>query len=215
MVRDERNERRIARIAGFGVWLIRALGWTWRIRVTHDDDVRSLAEAKAPLIYSLWHGHLLPLLYHHRDQGVVVLISEHGDGEIIARIATKLGYQTVRGSTSRSAARALLGLARVLNDGGTLAVTPDGPRGPAKSFAPGVAIVAQRTRAPVVAAAVSARWAWRLKTWDRFLIPLPFASVRVAYSDVVRVEADDAREAAEDVDALQSAMALAEQRANE
>jgi lysophospholipid acyltransferase (LPLAT)-like uncharacterized protein len=78
-----------------------------------------------------------------------------------------------------------------------------------------VAIVAQRTRAPVIGAAASATWAWRLKTWDRFLIPLPFARVRVAYSDVVRVEADDAREAADDVDALQSAMALAEQRAND
>ena len=215
MVRDESSERRIARIAGFGVWLVRALGWTWRIRVTHDGDQSRLAASKAPVIYSLWHGHLLPLLYHHRDQGVAILISEHGDGEIIARIATKLGYRTVRGSTSRGAARALLGLARVLDDGGTLAVTPDGPRGPAKSFAPGVAIVAQRTRVPVIAAAVSASWAWRLKTWDRFLIPLPFARVRVAYSDVVRVEAGDAREAADDVDALQLAMALAEQRANE
>jgi len=214
VVRDERGERRIARIAGFGVWLVRALGWTWRIRVTHDDDHRQLVAANAPIIYSLWHGHLLPLLYHHRDQGVVVLISEHGDGEIIARIATSLGYRTVRGSTSRGAARALLGLARVVSDGGSLAVTPDGPRGPAKSFAPGVAIVAHRTRAPVIGVGVSATWAWRLKTWDRFLIPLPFARVRVAYSDVVRVEADDTRDAADDVDALRSAMAQAEQRAN-
>ena len=164
MVRDERGERRIARIAGFGVWLVRALGWTWRIRITHDEDLRQLVTANVPIIYSLWHGHLLPLLYHHRDQGVVVLISEHGDGEIIARIATSLGYRTVRGSTSRGAARALLGLARVVNDGGSLAVTPDGPRGPAKSFAPGVAIVAHRTRAPVIGVGVSATWAWRLKT---------------------------------------------------
>ena len=215
MVRDERGERRIARIAGFGVWLVRALGWTWRIRITHDDDLRQLVAANVPIIYSLWHGHLLPLLYHHRDQGVVVLISEHGDGEIIARIATSLGYRTVRGSTSRGAARALLGLARVVNDGGSLAVTPDGPRGPAKSFAPGVAIVAHRTRAPVIGVGVSATWAWRLKTWDQFLIPLPFARVRVAYSDVIRVEADDTRDAADDVDTLRSAMAQAEQRAND
>lgn len=208
------RERRIARIAGFGVRLIRALGWTWRIRVSHDEAVRQNVAANVPVIFSLWHGHLLPLLYHHRDQGVVILISEHADGEIIARIATSLGYRTVRGSTSRGAARALLGLARVVTDGGTLAVTPDGPRGPAKSFAPGVAIVAQRTRAPVIGASASATWAWRLKTWDRFLVPLPFATVRVAYSDAVLVESSDAREAAEDVDALCAAMDLAEQRAN-
>jgi lysophospholipid acyltransferase (LPLAT)-like uncharacterized protein len=218
VVRDEettKRERRIARIAGLGVWLVRALGWTWRVRVSDDTEVRRVTAGEMPVIYSLWHGHLLPLLYHHRDQGVAILISEHSDGEIIARIATSLGYRTVRGSTSRGAARALLGLSRVLSEGGVLAVTPDGPRGPAKSYAPGVAIVAQRTGAPVIAAAVSAKWAWRLKTWDRFLIPLPFARVRVAYSDAVRIAASDAREAAEDVDSLRAAMAEAEQRAND
>ena len=218
VVRDDaasKRERRIARIAGFGVWLVRALGWTWRVRVTHDTEVLRVISGEMPAIYSLWHGHLLPLLYHHRDQGVAILISEHSDGEIIARIATSLGYRTVRGSTSRGAARALLGLSRVLSDGGVLAVTPDGPRGPARSYAPGVAIVAQRSGAPVIAAAASAKWAWRLNTWDRFLIPLPFARVRVSYSDAVRVEASDAREAADDVDSLRAAMSEAEQRAND
>ena len=210
----KQRERRIAWSSRVGVSLIRALGWTWRIRVTHDGGLRRLHDANGPFIYSLWHGNMLPLLYHHRDQGVAVLISEHSDGEIIARIAESLGYRTVRGSTSRGAARALLGLGRVLTDGGNLAVTPDGPRGPAKSYAPGVAIVAQRTRAPVIGVVASAKWSWRLKTWDRFLIPLPFAVVHVAYSDPVRIEATDLRKAAEDVDALRAAMDLAEQRAN-
>jgi lysophospholipid acyltransferase (LPLAT)-like uncharacterized protein len=210
----KQRERRIAWSSRLGGWLVRALGWTWRIRVTHDGGLRRLHEANGPFIYSLWHGHMLPLMYHHRDQGVAILISEHSDGEIIARIATSLGYETVRGSTSRGAARALLGLARVLTDGGHLAITPDGPRGPAKSYAPGVAIVAQRTRAPVIGVAASAQWSWRLKTWDRFLIPLPFAVVHVAYSEPVRIEASDLREAAEDVDPLRAAMDLAEQRAN-
>lgn len=208
------RERRIAWSSRVGVWLVRALGWTWRIRVTHDGGLRRLREANGPFIYSLWHGHMLPLLYHHRDQGVAILISEHSDGEIIARIAASFGFRPIRGSTSRGAARALLGLARVLTDGGLLAITPDGPRGPAKSYAPGAAIVAQRTRAPVIGAAASAKWSWRLKTWDRFLIPLPFSVVHVAYSDPVRIEATDLREAAEDVDALRAAMDLAEQRAN-
>jgi lysophospholipid acyltransferase (LPLAT)-like uncharacterized protein len=157
---------------------------------------------------------MLPLMYHHRDQGVAILISEHSDGEIIARIAASLGYRPIRGSTSRGAARALLGLGRVLTDGGLLAITPDGPRGPAKSYAPGAAVVAHRTRVPVIGAAASAKWPWRLKTWDRFLIPLPFSVVRVAYSDPVRIEAADLREAAEGVDALRAAMDLAEQRTN-
>ena len=214
MVREGSPDRRIVWSSRVGVWIVRALGWTWRIRTTHDGDLRRLRAAGKPFIFSLWHGQLLPLLYHHRHQGVTVLISEHSDGEIIARIATSLGYRTVRGSTSRGSARALLGLARALKDGQELAVTPDGPRGPAKSYAPGVAIVAQRTGAPVVAAAAAVTHAWRLKTWDGFMIPRPFASVRVAYSDAVQMTATNARDAATEVDRLEAAMAVAEQRAN-
>ena len=82
--------------------------------MTHDDAVARLrARRRQPVIFALWHGQLLPLLWHHRGEGVAVLISEHRDGEIIARIAEALGYRTVRGSTSRGAARALLGLSRV------------------------------------------------------------------------------------------------------
>jgi lysophospholipid acyltransferase (LPLAT)-like uncharacterized protein len=196
------------------VWIVRVLGRTWRFTVTHDQDVRRLRGAGQPIVFTLWHGQLLPLLYKHRGERIAVLISEHADGEIIARIAEALGYRTVRGSTSRGAARALLALARVIEEGYDLAITPDGPRGPAKSFAPGAAIVAQRTGAPVIGAAASARLRWNLGSWDRFLIPRPFATVHVAYSDAARVMASDARGAAAEVDRMRELMAIAEQRAD-
>jgi hypothetical protein len=125
-----------------------------------------------------------------------------------------LGYRTVRGSTSRGAARALLESARVISGGHDLAITPDGPRGPAKSFAAGPAIVAQRTGAPVIGAAATARPAWRFKSWDSFMVPAPFARVHIAYSDAALIDASDARGAADDVDRLRALMASAEQRAN-
>lgn len=212
MAGEPSPSRRVLWLARLGTALVRVLGFTWRVRVSHDHDVRRFRTAKQPIIFMLWHGHLLPLLYHHRGQGAVVMISEHADGEIIARIAENLGFNTVRGSTSRGAARALLGAARVVTDGHDLAVTPDGPRGPAKSIAPGSAVVAQRTGAPVIAAAATARRAWRLKSWDAFLIPKPFATVRIAYSDETRVIAADAREAANAADQLRSIMDVAEQR---
>jgi lysophospholipid acyltransferase (LPLAT)-like uncharacterized protein len=214
MPADDR-QRRISRWARLGVVFVRLLGRTWRYRVTHDHAVKRLRSDRRPMVFSLWHGEMLPLLYLHRDQGVTVLISEHADGEIIARIATRLGYRTVRGSTSRGAARALLELTRVLEDGGELAVTPDGPRGPARSFAPGIAIVAHRAGAAVIGVVATASSSWRLRTWDRFLIPRPFAKVRVAYSDAINVQASDARSAASYVETLRLGMALAEQRANE
>ena len=210
--RDASARRRVTWAARVGVWLVRLLGMTWRFRVTEDDSVRRLRAAGQPIIFALWHGQLLPLLYHHRGEGVVVLISEHSDGEIIARIATAFGFGTVRGSTSRGAARALLELARVLESGRDLAVTPDGPRGPAKSYAPGVLVVAQRTGAPVIGAVATTTSAWRLKSWDRFLIPKPFARVNVTYTDAQRIEAPNARQAAAGADAMRQAMERAEQR---
>jgi len=207
---DAKKAKRISRWSRTGVWLVRLLGWTWRFRVTHDDAVRAARSSKTPIVFSLWHGQMLPLLYTHRNEGVTVLISEHADGEIIARIAAQLGYNTVRGSTSRGAARALLGLARVLEGGGELAITPDGPRGPAKSMAPGVAIVARRAGVPVVAAAATASKAWHLKTWDKFMIPRPFAKIHVAYSDAIAVSAADD----ETDERLRAAMETAERRAD-
>jgi lysophospholipid acyltransferase (LPLAT)-like uncharacterized protein len=213
---DEARDRRIALFSRAGGGFVRALAATWRFRVLNGEVVTRLRAAKTPIIFVLWHGQLLPLLYQHRGEGAAVLISEHGDGEIIARIATRLGYTTVRGSTSRGAARALLGLARVVGDGRDVAVTPDGPRGPAKTFAPGPIIVAQRTGAPIVAATAVASSAWRLGSWDRFMIPRPFARVTVSYSDPVYVDAENAKDAAtpENIERMRVLLESAEQRAH-
>ena len=215
MTADAREDRRVEWLSRLGAMLVRILGRTWRITVSHDDDVRRLRAAGTPIVFMLWHGELLPLLYQHRNERVAVLISEHADGEIIARIATRLGYQTVRGSTSRGAARALLGLARVVRDGHDLAITPDGPRGPAKSLAPGAIIVAHRTGAPLIAAAVSVSRAWRLKSWDQFVIPKPFARLHFAYSTPATVTAEQSRDAVAETEQMREAFALAERRANE
>lgn len=215
MTPEQKSERRIARIVAAGICLIRILGWTWRYRVRDDEGLRRLRASRRPFIFALWHGQLLPLLYHHRDQGVTVLISEHGDGEIIARIARHFGFRTVRGSTSRGAARALLELVREVKAGNELAITPDGPRGPALSFAPGTLIVAQRSGAPILPIVVGVPFAWRLRSWDRFLIPKPFARITVAYGDPIEIDAATAREATGTAERVREAILAAERRASE
>ncbi len=210
---EQGARRREALIAGIGVWIVRLVGMTWRRRVTHDEALRAMRAEKKPVIFALWHGQLLPLLYHHRGEDIAILISEHGDGEIIARIAISLGYRTVRGSTSRGAARALLGLVRVIQDGHDLAVTPDGPRGPAGSVAPGALVVAQRAKAPIIPIAAVASSGWRLKSWDSFLIPRPFARVDIAYGELVYVDADTMRDASTESNRVREGIALAEVRA--
>lgn len=191
-----RDLRRAKWIARLGVLVIRALASTWRIRLLNRVPVDALRAQGRPVVFAFWHGEMLPLLWVHRNEGAAILISSHSDGEIIASIGHALGFTSVRGSTSRGGARALLGLVRTLEGGRDVAVTPDGPRGPARVFAPGALVAAQRAKAPVVAVAVHARRAWRLRSWDRFLIPKPFARITVAYGDPVPVSAGTSRDAA-------------------
>jgi lysophospholipid acyltransferase (LPLAT)-like uncharacterized protein len=172
------------------------LGRTWRFHSPNSDVVRSLRKDNQPFIFALWHGHLLPLLWFHRDEGVKVLISEHRDGELVARAAESLGYGLIRGSSTHGANRALISLVRELGAGHEIAITPDGPKGPAKTFAPGALVAAQRTDCPILPVAIAADRAWRLKSWDRFMIPKPFARITVAYGVPTKVAAKDARGAA-------------------
>src|SRR5213595_2344324 len=144
---------------------LQLLGRTWRFRVVNANAVAQLRSNRTAFIYSLWHGHLLPLLWFHRRQGVLVLISEHRDGELVARAAESLGFGLIRGSTTRGADRALISLARELKAGREAAITPDGPRGPARKFAPGVLIAAQRSDSFIVPVAAVADRAWHLRSW--------------------------------------------------
>jgi lysophospholipid acyltransferase (LPLAT)-like uncharacterized protein len=176
-----------------GQFLLHALARTWRFRVVNGDAIRALRERERAVIFSLWHGQLLPLLWFHRHQGVKILISEHRDGEVVARTAQSLGYGLIRGSTTRGANRALISLVRELEAGTEVAITPDGPRGPARTFAPGALVAAQRTQSYIIPVGVSASRSWKLKSWDHFMIPKPFARVTIAYGEPSKVIAESAR----------------------
>lgn len=181
-----------------GRGFLQMLARTWRIRVVNGGYLLDLRRAERPFIFALWHGHLLPLLWHHRRQGVIILISEHHDGELVARAAESLGYGLIRGSSTRGADRALISLVRELNAGHEVAITPDGPRGPAETFAPGALVAAQRSDSSILPVAASADRAWRLRSWDRFVIPKPFARVTIAYATPTKVLATTSRAAAEE-----------------
>jgi lysophospholipid acyltransferase (LPLAT)-like uncharacterized protein len=181
-----------------GKGFLHMLARTWRIRVVNEVHLRDLRKAGHSFIFALWHGHLLPLLWHHREEGVLVLISEHRDGELVARAAESLGYGLIRGSSTRGAERALISLVRELQAGHEIAITPDGPRGPAATFASGALVAAQRSDSFILPVAASADRAWRLRSWDRFMIPKPFARVTVAYGPPAKVLAKTSRAAAEE-----------------
>ncbi len=211
--RSRADARRARWLSMVGAWVIRLLGLTWRIRLIDVGPIDQLRHDGTPVALLLWHGHILPLIYVLRFQSVAALVSTHKDGELIAQIARRLGCKLIRGSSSRGADRALLGLVRALKDGDTVAVTPDGPRGPYRSFAPGALVAAHRAGAPVVAFGVHATRAWHLASWDRFMIPKPFARITVVFDAAQRVPGESARDAADAVPFFTDRMAVVGARA--
>jgi len=134
-------------------------------------------------IAALWHNRLLvfPLVlrrFFPQRQGAA-LISASRDGDLLTDAVQRFGYNVVRGSSSRLGASAILQLEEVLASGSDVVITPDGPRGPAYELGPGIIFLAQKTGAPVVPVNMEYSSCWRLNSWDRFIVPRPFAKVRV------------------------------------
>lgn len=181
-------------MSGATAWTARralgALARTWRVEVTGTEHLRS-ARARGPFVFALWHHTLLPLLWWHRAEGITLLVSRHDDGALLAGAAARLGYRLARGSSTRGGATGLRGVIRALAAGSAVAVTPDGPRGPAGVVKPGVVSAARHAGAPILPVAAGARRAWRARSWDGLTVPLPFARVRVAYTPPFDPPADD------------------------
>ena len=177
-------------IATVGRWLLDVLMATTRFTVEHGERYGAFVRRNEPVIFALWHGRLLPLTYYHRDQGVTAIISRSEDGEYIARVVEGWGYNTVRGSTSRGGSRGLRGLVKAARAGHSLAITPDGPRGPRQSLQPGVITLAQLSGLPIIPIVAGCDRAWWPGSWDRFCIPKPFARVHIVYGKPRFVDRD-------------------------
>jgi lysophospholipid acyltransferase (LPLAT)-like uncharacterized protein len=169
-----------ATIAAIGTPVIEGLGATWRwIEIGAEHVGRIQREGRQP-IYALWHGRILPGTIYLRDRGIVVITSENFDGEWVARIIRRFGFDTARGSTSRGGARALVQLRREMRAGRPTAFTVDGPRGPAGVAQPGAIWLASATGNPVLPLHIEASSYWSLNSWDRHQIPKPGSTVVAA-----------------------------------
>lgn len=169
--------------------LLLLLGFTWRIRRLRMPELDARFRQGERCIFAFWHARLLPLVFTHRHRAIAVLISRHRDGELIARIIHRLGFRTGRGSSTRGGEEGIRDMLRHAEEQRLLALTPDGPRGPAEEVKPGLVYLASRTGFPVVPVATAAARAWQLDSWDRFRIPRPFARVIVAYGTPIAVPA--------------------------
>ncbi|OGC79549.1 MAG: hypothetical protein A2145_04730 [candidate division Zixibacteria bacterium RBG_16_40_9] len=169
------------------IWLLgKSLKITWK-GWEHLEEVRKKGEK---VLYAFWHGRLLILTFSYRWQKVHVLISQHRDGEFIARTIQRLGFVPVRGSTTRGGTQAIFQMISKIQDGYDIAITPDGPKGPRYKVQPGVIYIAQRSGLPIMPISSSAQKAWRLKSWDNFLIPRPFSKTVIVLGKPIYVPKD-------------------------
>jgi hypothetical protein len=175
------SELHVRALGAAGAGIFGTLFATLRERRLEPEHFLRLRDQGTPIIFVFWHAHTLPLAWCHRHEGIVTLVSEHGDGEVLVRLIRHWGFGSVRGSSTRGATQALKGLIRAARGGKDLALTPDGPRGPAREFKPGALAAAQATGLPVVPLAAAASRAWRPGRWDEFLVPKPFSRLCVAY----------------------------------
>jgi lysophospholipid acyltransferase (LPLAT)-like uncharacterized protein len=170
-----------------GPILIYILGMTLKIEWVGEENLDILRKEKKSVIYAFWHGRMLIFTYSHRKQKIHVLISQHKDGEFIARIIRNLGFVSVRGSTTRGGPKAIFEMCEKTASGFDVAITPDGPKGPGFQVHPGIVYIAQRTGMPMVPITNSAENRWRLSSWDRFLIPKPFSKTVIMPGEPIYV----------------------------
>jgi lysophospholipid acyltransferase (LPLAT)-like uncharacterized protein len=184
------RQRIVLRIAIFaGYWFIRLIGPTLRVCVSREEGAQE-SVGQRPLILNFWHAGIIPATYLFRGLGIRVMSSNSYDGEYMGRIIRKFGFVAVKGSSSRNAVRALLGLRRALQEGWAVAFSIDGPRGPRYKVKPGPVALARSSGVPMATFHIAVESAWVLNTWDRLLIPKPFSRVLLRFGKLIPIPAD-------------------------
>jgi lysophospholipid acyltransferase (LPLAT)-like uncharacterized protein len=168
-------------LIAFGFRLLQV--WARTLRFEIDDRAGVLGQpATENYIAALWHNRLLLISFALKkffpQRPGAGLISASRDGDLVADLTQRFGFRVVRGSSSRLGASAILELTNVLASGRDILITPDGPRGPAYELGPGIIFLAQKAGAAVVPVNFEYSNCWRVKSWDRFILPRPFSKVR-------------------------------------
>lgn len=189
---DERVRRVVCWLAAQYIHLV----WkTSRWEVIGDDIPRQYWHSGLPFILAFWHGRLLMMPYSwDKDRRIHMLISQHRDGQLIARTVAHFGIETIAGSSTRGGSAALRAMLKALKAGDCIGITPDGPRGPRQRVSAGIINVARLSGVPIIPATYAAKRRILLGSWDRFLVPLPFSKGVFVWGRPIHVpkEASDA-----------------------
>ena len=178
-----------------GVMIIRFLSFTNKKKFYAPQYLTD-----EPFIMACWHGELLMIPYaytrYKKTPHVKLLISEHFDGNLIAKTLNFFGFETIRGSSTRGGVKALLQSIKELKNGYDLGITPDGPRGPRHEISDGIILMAQKAKVKITLVEIKPSASWKLNSWDKFVIPKPFGTINYYISDLIDIadmELEEAR----------------------
>ena len=174
-------------ISKFGWLLILLLGKLSFIELVGRHHLTWLKRKNARFIYCMWHGRMLLPIFIHRGEGITAIVSTHGDGEMIAQAVHRLGYKTVRGSSTHGGKQAFYNMVDVLKKGGTGAIMPDGPRGPRHKFKAGAIYIALKADAYLLPFTFASKRKIQFNSWDRFNLITPFSKAVAIYGKPIKV----------------------------
>lgn len=184
---------------------IKVLGMTARFEVRGEEHLAAIEGAGKLPIYTFWHDRIFLSTYYWRRRGIVVMTSRSFDGEYIARFIQRFGYGAIRGSSSRGGARALVEMIKCMRKGHPMAFTVDGPRGPRYEVKPGPIALARKTGNPVMPFVIEPRRYWRVNSWDKMQVPMPFTRSLLIIGEPIYVDRDaDDAEVGSKLEQLQS-----------
>ena len=175
---------------------LKLLALTSKVEIVNQEAMIELKKKSEGAIYAFWHGRLIYMaqlrktIPLHRNDIVTILISQHKDGELVARLSEKMGMQVVRGSSTRGGEAGMKALIRAIRKTGYGAVTPDGPKGPRHKAQSGIILLAKLTGYPIMPATYSWKRKKFLSSWDRFLVPFPFSKGILIYGNPIWVDRD-------------------------
>jgi lysophospholipid acyltransferase (LPLAT)-like uncharacterized protein len=194
---------RASMMAGhLAAWVMKLWSLTLRYEINGTTGMVQPEINPKPVIFALWHNRIFTMppiwkLTGGKNRSTVVLTSASKDGSTLATAMEFFGIGSIRGSSSRRAVSALIGMKKALQEGKDVCVTPDGPKGPRYRVQPGLLKIAQATGVDIIPIHIRYTSAWRLSSWDRFVIPKPLSKVTIIFDQPIRIQKDLTEEAFE------------------
>jgi lysophospholipid acyltransferase (LPLAT)-like uncharacterized protein len=163
--------------------IIRVLGLTWRIKF---NGIKRLKPYNFKVLYVFWHEYYIPAVYSNMGSAAGVLVSSSRDGRLSGRVLKILGYKPFRPKSGEKEIKALINFINYGKKGNHIAVTPDGPAGPRRKVKKGVLHIAKRTGLPIFAVSIRAYPVIRFSSWDKLMLPLPFAKIEISMKGPIK-----------------------------